>query len=41
MQLGGIENIERALRRAMTAEMTELEKLIRFFGDCRFDVAIH
>ncbi len=32
MQLGGIENIERALRRAMTAEMTELEKLIPFLA---------
>ena len=32
MQLGGIENIERALRRAMTAEMTELERLIPFLA---------
>ena len=32
MQLGGIENIERALRRAMTAEMTELEKLVPFLA---------
>lgn len=32
MQLGGIENIERALRRAMSAEMTELERLIPFLA---------
>jgi len=32
MQLGGIENVERALRRAMSAEMTELERLIPFLA---------
>lgn len=29
---GGVENVERALRRAATAEMTELEKLIPFLA---------
>lgn len=31
-QIGGIENVERALRRAATAEMTELERLIPFLA---------
>jgi biopolymer transport protein TolQ len=32
LSFGGIENIERALRRAATAEMTELERLIPFLA---------
>ena len=31
-QLGGIENVERALRRAMTSEMTQLESLLPFLA---------
>ena len=31
-QLGGIENVERALRRAMTAELTQLEGLLPFLA---------
>lgn len=31
-QLGGIENVERALRRAMTAEITQLESLLPFLA---------
>jgi biopolymer transport protein TolQ len=31
-QIGGIENVERALRRAGTAEMTELERLVPFLA---------
>ena len=31
-QLGGVENVERALRRASTAEMTELERLVPFLA---------
>ncbi len=31
-QLGGIENVERALRRAMTTETTELESLLPFLA---------
>ena len=31
-QLGGIENVERALRRAMTTEMTQLESLLPFLA---------
>ena len=31
-QLGGIENIERALRRAMTSEFTQLESLLPFLA---------
>jgi biopolymer transport protein TolQ len=32
LSFGGIENIERALRRATTAEMTELERLVPFLA---------
>jgi biopolymer transport protein TolQ len=32
MSFGGIENIERALRRASTTEMTELERLVPFLA---------
>ena len=31
-QLGGIENVERALRRAMTTETTQLESLLPFLA---------
>ena len=31
-QLGGIENVERALRRAMTSEITQLESLLPFLA---------
>jgi biopolymer transport protein TolQ len=32
MSFGGVENVERALRRAATTEMTELERLIPFLA---------
>jgi biopolymer transport protein TolQ len=32
VQLGGVENVERALRRAATTEMTEMERLISFLA---------
>ncbi len=32
MSFGGVENVERALRRAATAEMTELERLVPFLA---------
>lgn len=32
MSFGGVENVERALRRASSAEMTELERLIPFLA---------
>jgi biopolymer transport protein TolQ len=32
LSFGGVENVERALRRASTAEMTELERLIPFLA---------
>ena len=32
LAFGGVENVERALRRASTAEMTELERLIPFLA---------
>jgi biopolymer transport protein TolQ len=32
VQIGGVENVERALRRAATAEMTELERLVPFLA---------
>jgi biopolymer transport protein TolQ len=33
-KLGGIENIERALHRATTAELTHLESTVSFLGTC-------
>lgn len=33
-QLGGIENVERALKRATNAEMTHLEGAVSFLGTC-------
>lgn len=32
LSFGGVENVERALRRAATAEMTELERLVPFLA---------
>ena len=36
-----VENVERALRRAQSAELTRLENKVSFSGDDRFDRAVH